>query len=208
MGKKLLLATISTLILLSISLSFVSAEVGDIKATPKIGGGADLEFTIINRGETGGFNAYANCDSGNSLNNFQGSIQAGETKTINLSVGGECLKETKCTVYVESVSGVVEGNVSFMNNCNLCGTELEACKAGSNWCEGNQIKECDQYCRTTSVIKTCQTECTNYNSATICKEESNWFVRNNFPSGAVIYSIVFVLVIILIIFIVYKKTRK
>jgi len=190
-------------------LGFVSADISNINAYTKPGGGADLTFSIINQGETGGFNAYAECDSSNSIRNFQGTIKSGETKEITLSVaGGECSKLIKCKIFVENVGGVLEESVSFTNECSLCSTEFETCIKDSTFCSGDQIKKCDSYCRTTSVIKTCNEGCVTNGGNPTCKEDvSNYFLKEN-GVAILFYSIIILVVVLVVLFLLSRKKSK
>jgi len=193
---------IAIFLLLSITLlSIVTAQqIGDIKVETQKGGGATATFAIINNGETGGYNVYGTCNGNSIGNNQQGTINSGESKTISLNLPGEgCNQIITCTIFIESVGNNLQKSVTFVNDCSLCGTGFETCQSGAVFCSGDQVKQCDQYCRTSEVVETCQKGCFVNNGLASCQKQFEW-APILFYGG-----IIFVILLILLIIILKKR---
>lgn len=185
-----------------IFLSIVTAQqIGSINVKTQKGGGAVATFTIFNSGETGAYHIYAKCEGNPFGNNVEGSIQSGESKTISVDLSEEgCNKLNSCTIFVESVGGNIQKNVTFVNDCSLCGTGSETCQANTTICSGNQIKQCDNYCRTANVIETCPNGCSINDGKASCEKQFDWI--------PIIYYGIILLLIILVVLVILKLKKK
>ena len=220
MRKKIqiIIPILTTLVLL---VSLVSAQlqlyipVGEFKieslrAIPQKGGGANLIFTVTNEGEQAGFNSYANCNTGGGSDNFEATLETGESKEIVISVpGGGCNEIVKCKIIVEDFSEDIEKKIDFINDCSLCGTEYETCSFGSTFCSGNLIKGCNQYCTVAEIIEVCQDDCIFYKGKSLCREDTdNWFVRNNVDVWPYVFYFIIILIIMGFGLLIYKITKR
>lgn len=115
-----------------------------------------ISATIINNGESGIGNVYAQCNSPfSTTQNFQLSLNQGQSQTIQIPLSASATQQTSgtCTVYVESPGGTKSTTVS------TCVKPQITCTPSSTFCStsGGQdvIKKCSLDGATSSISQIC-----------------------------------------------------
>ncbi len=146
----------------------------------KTGSGNGLiTFTLTNNGESGTYNAYAQCNSPFSTSGtVTGSLSKGQSRVINLPITASASqKETSsCTIYVESTGQTKTQNVG------VCVDPLITCTLPypQKFCSSDQgkdvVKQCSQDGATSNILEVCdvgktciQGECVEGTNIVECK---------------------------------------
>ena len=122
-----------------------------------------ISTTIENTGETGTIDVFGQCDAGFDVESEAITINANQEKTISLELTGSTDEEKlngKCTITAQGLE------ISDTETIDVCVEGIKFCTAGNQWCDQNQVIECDNDEIHTSIKDICS-------STEICQIEGN-----------------------------------
>lgn len=128
-----------------------------------------IKVKILNDGESGQINVYADCSSGFDSSREDISLGSGKSTTVFLSLTGSGTKAVnngKCTVYAEA-----RGDVYDSSEVSVTVTVPTICTPNTRRCggvSGNDILICDSEGLSEKIYKSCPEECKVINDVAQC----------------------------------------